>query len=133
MSMEMTKERIYELRKYGVLVGTGTLEELSKVSNLSLSTITTLASRPTHKWRLHKSNQTKTESQASLKEVNTKLVRERMIEVQVSITDMAEDMNLTATQLGRKLIGLNHFSDSQINILCDLLFLEEGDLVLEEE
>lgn len=129
----MTKEWIYELHKYGVLVGTGTLEELSKVSKLSLSTITTLASRPTHKWRLYKSKQTKEESQAILKEVNLKLVRERMIELQVSITDMADEMNLTAMQLGRKLIGLNHFSDSQINILCDLLFLEEDDLVLEED
>ena len=129
----MAKERIYELRKYGVLIGTGTLEELSKVSKLSLSTITTLASRPTHKWRLYKSKQTKEESQAILKEVNLKLVRERMIEVQVSITDMADEMNLTATQLGRKLIGLNHFSEPQILTLCDLLFLEEDDLVLEEE
>lgn len=118
--------QIYELYHHGELVKTGTKQELADYSGLSVSTIYSYASSTCRDiWDVIPIDEFVPKHLVDIERLEVLLA-----EYGYSKQEVAASLGITGAAIGNKLRKRARFRESELAYIEDLLFLEEGELVI---
>lgn len=121
----MCKIQTYELYYEGKLKKIGTKDELADYSGLSCSTIYSYASSTKRKkWEVCRHDPF-----IPFEAINLHILLDRMSHFDYSPSDISEQLDMSTYTFNSKLRGDVRFRESEITLMEDLLYCEEGTFV----
>lgn len=114
----------YIAYKYGKYVGEGTMEELAEITGRTAWTLKTEHSRPRGIWEI-----IRVDRSLERGTVDNDRILKLMTEFDYSRKELAEVVGISYTGLNQKLIETNKWKATELEIVEDLFFLDEGELL----
>lgn len=118
---------IYDLYKYDKLVGTGTVYDVVKWTGFELNYVRALPMKGHKIWRMVRANKT-----LPIGGVNIGLLRQKIKEFDYYQYEIAEHLGIKKSMLSSRLNGRASFRPSEVVELEGLFFLDEGELLSEQ-
>lgn len=117
---------VYDVYKKGEFIGRGTKQELARKTGLAPGSIRQYASQERNrKWRVVKDEEARLDL-----ETDREYIRALMVAHDYNIDDFASLLNITPASVISKAVGLTAFTREEIDVLEDLFFLAEGELIV---
>lgn len=119
---------VYEIHEGDELISRGDVDKIQAETGISEKTIRGHVSkkRPYKGWTITKINHF-----IDTDKVDYFKIRLKMNEFDTSISDLSEVLDITTVATRNKLKQASRFRDSEIELLEDLFFLDEGELIKE--